>query len=96
MLFISCRRRRHVAEAGQRHGQSPLWRAGRCFLVRHAGGTRPSCARRQARVSSQPAASPLSTNRQQARHETLRLEKGVDEGTDPAKSRRALGYTSVQ
>lgn len=90
------RRRRYVAEAGQRHRQSPLRWFGRCFPVRHASGTSPSRAGREVRFPPEPAAGTLPANRQQARNEALWLEEGADEGEDPAEGGGALGYTSVQ
>lgn len=90
------RRRRYVAEAGQRHRQSPLWWLGRCLPVRHSSGTRSPGAGRQARLPPQPAAGPLPTHRQQTSHETLRLQEGAHEGENQAESGRPLGHTSMQ
>lgn len=90
------RRRRYVAEAGQRHRQSPFRWFGRCVLVRHASGTSAAGDGRQARLPAKPAAGTLPTHRQQTSHETLRLQEGADEGAHQAESSRALGYTSVQ
>lgn len=94
-LFVR-RRRRHVAEAGQRHRQGPLWWPRRCVPVRYAGGTSAASARREARLPPQPAAGLIPADGQQARHEALWLEEGADEGADQAESGRPLGHPSVQ
>lgn len=94
-LFVR-RRRRYVAEAGQRHRQGPLRWSGRCVPVRHARGARAPRARRQAGLLAQPAASTLPADRQQASNETIWLKKGADEGAHQAESSRPLGHPSVQ
>lgn len=89
------RRRRYVAEARQRHRQSPLRWFGRCVVVRHASGARATRTRRQARIPAKPTPSPLPAHRQQASHETLRIQEGTHEGAHQTESGRSLGYTSV-
>lgn len=90
------RRRRYVAEAGQRHRQGALRWPRRCLPVRHSCRTSPARLGRKARLPPQPATGPLPAHRQQARDETLRFQESVDEGADQAEGGGTLGHTSVQ
>lgn len=72
----------------------------RCVPVRHAErGARSHAAglrgSRQTKFHQEPTAGPFSAHRQQVGHETVRIEEGFDERTDPAESRRTLGHTSL-
>lgn len=95
--FYFCdRRRRHVAEAGQRHRQGPFRWFGRCFPVRHACGACAPGPRRQAGVSSQPVTSTLPAHRQQTSHEAVRLKKSSHERAHQTEGGGPLGHTSMQ
>lgn len=94
--YLIFRRRRYVAEAGQRHRQSPLRWSGRCVTVWHTSGASAAGPRCQARLPAEPATGPLPAHRQQARDEAIRLKESAHEGTHPAEGRRTLGHSSVQ
>lgn len=75
-------------------------RGGRCVAVRHAeGGARADASglRRggQAELHQEPASGAVSAHRQQAGHETVRIQESTDEGTDTTKGCWSLGHTSM-
>lgn len=98
--------RRDAASDRDRHvrSQSAL-RGRRPEPVRHpqggagarAHGQPPRTARRlgQAVLHQEPAPSPVPAHRQQTRHETIRQQKGSDEGENPTEGGRPLGHPSL-